>query len=323
MRIATGFLLAALAGLGVGSPALAATDFPTKPMRLIVPFPAGGTMDNVARLLAQSLNDALGQPVIVENRPGGGTTIGTHYLARAAADGYTFGMVANSFAINPALLDNLQYDTRADFVPIALAAYTPHVLAARADMPASNLQEVLDAARAEPGQLTFASFGTGTSPHIAIEMLKVMGEVDVVHIPYKGQAPALNDLLGGHVDFLFSNAPDALPHIESGRVQPIAVADTERLKLAPNIPTFAESGMPGFESNSWFGVIAPAGVPEEIVERLSSALVAIVAQDDVREQLSAQGLEPAGMPSAEFSAYLDAEIEKAASLVSTSGASTD
>jgi tripartite-type tricarboxylate transporter receptor subunit TctC len=311
-------VLSALAAV----PSLAtAQEYPTKPITIIVPFPAGGTLDNLTRSLAQKMSDDFKQPVIIDNKPGAGTVIGTEIVARAAPDGYTLGMVANSFAINPSLYDNLRYDTVKDFTPVSWVAYTPHLLVVNPDVPVKSLADVIATAKSKPGELSFASFGAGTSPHIAIERLKAEAKIDVLHIPYKGQAPALNDLLGGHVDMMFANTPDVLPHVKSGKLRAIALANDTRLESIPEVPTFKEAGVDNMNSNSWYGVIVPSGTPAPIVEKLSAEFVRIVNLPEIRERLLAQGLEPAGTTSAEFAEYLKSEMEMAAKVVKASGAS--
>lgn len=303
-------------------PSLAtAQEYPTKPITIIVPFPAGGTLDNLTRSLAQKMSDDFKQPVIIDNKPGAGTVIGTEIVARAAPDGYTLGMVANSFAINPSLYNNLRYDTVKDFTPVSWVAYTPHLLVANPDVPVKSLADVIATAKSKPGELSFASFGAGTSPHIAIERLKAEAKIDVLHIPYKGQAPALNDLLGGHVDMMFANTPDVLPHVKSGKLRAIALANDTRLESIPEVPTFKGAGVDNMNSNSWYGVIVPSGTPASIVEKLSAEFVRIVNLPEIRERLLAQGLEPAGTTSAEFAEYLKSEMETAAKVVKASGAS--
>lgn len=303
-------------------PSLAtAQEYPTKPITIIVPFPAGGTLDNLTRSLAQKMSDDFKQPVIIDNKPGAGTVIGTEIVARAAPDGYTLGMVANSFAINPSLYDKLRYDTVKDFTPVSWVAYTPHLLVANPDVPVKSLADVIATAKSKPGELSFASFGAGTSPHIAIERLKAEAKIDVLHIPYKGQAPALNDLLGGHVDMMFANTPDVLPHVKSGKLRAIALANDTRLESIPEVPTFKEAGVDNMNSNSWYGVIVPSGTPALIVEKLSAEFVRIVNLPEIRQRLLAQGLEPAGTTSAEFAEYLKSEMEMAAKVVKASGAS--
>ncbi|ATI01285.1 MULTISPECIES: Bug family tripartite tricarboxylate transporter substrate binding protein [Alcaligenes] len=313
--------VAALSALTAVPSLAAAQDYPTKPITIIVPFPAGGTLDNLTRSLAQKMSDDFKQPVIIDNKPGAGTVIGTEIVARAAPDGYTLGMVANSFAINPSLYDNLRYDTVKDFTPVSWVAYTPHLLVANPDVPVKSLADVIATAKSKPGELSFASFGAGTSPHIAIERLKSEAKIDVLHIPYKGQAPALNDLLGGHVDMMFANTPDVLPHVKSGKLRAIALANDARLESIPDVPTFKEAGVDNMNSNSWYGVIVPSGTPAPIVEKLSAEFVRIVNLPEIRERLLAQGLEPAGTTSAEFAEYLKSEMEMAATVVKASGAS--
>lgn len=313
--------VAALSALTAVPSLAAAQDYPTKPITIIVPFPAGGTLDNLTRSLAQKMSDDFKQPVIIDNKPGAGTVIGTEIVARAAPDGYTLGMVANSFAINPSLYDNLRYDTVKDFTPVSWVAYTPHLLVANPNVPVKSLADVIATAKSKPGELSFASFGAGTSPHIAIERLKSEAKIDVLHIPYKGQAPALNDLLGGHVDMMFANTPDVLPHVKSGKLRAIALANDARLESIPDVPTFKEAGVDNMNSNSWYGVIVPSGTPAPIVEQLSAEFVRIVNLPEIRERLLAQGLEPAGTTSAEFAEYLKSEMEMAAKVVKASGAS--
>lgn len=313
--------VAALSALTAVPSLAAAQDYPTKPITIIVPFPAGGTLDNLTRSLAQKMSDDFKQPVIIDNKPGAGTVIGTEIVARAAPDGYTLGMVANSFAINPSLYDNLRYDTVKDFTPVSWVAYTPHLLVANPNVPVKSLADVIATAKSKPGELSFASFGAGTSPHIAIERLKSEAKIDVLHIPYKGQAPALNDLLGGHVDMMFANTPDVLPHVKSGKLRAIALANDTRLESIPDVPTFKEAGVDNMNSNSWYGVIVPSGTPAPIVEKLSAEFVRIVNLPEIRERLLAQGLEPAGTTSAEFAEYLKSEMEMAATVVKASGAS--
>lgn len=317
MKIRLAITLALAAAMPLAANAQA---YPEKAVMIVVPFPAGGTLDNLTRAIGQKLNGTLKQPVLVDNKPGAGTTIGTEFVARAKPDGYTLGMVANSFTINPSLYDNLRYNTAEDFVPIAMLAYTPHVLVARPNLPAKDLNEFLDLAKKNPGKLSFASFGSGTSSHIAIEVFKSMAKIDVSHVPYKGQAPALNDLLGGHVDMMFANLPDVLPHIQSGKLNAIAIANDSRMPNAPNIPTFKESGFPSFQSNSWYGIVAPKGTPAVAIQRLDSDLKLIMKSDDMKKRLAEQGLEIASMTSAEFKTFVANEIKKSSQIVKSSGA---
>ncbi|MFC3340605.1 tripartite tricarboxylate transporter substrate binding protein [Paracandidimonas soli] len=303
-----------------GAAAADSGNFPQKQVTIVVPFPAGGTLDVLTRLLAQNLSKDWKQAVVVDNKPGAGTMIGTEYVARSAPDGHTIGMVANSFAINPALQENMRYDTARDFAPVSLLAYAPHVLVAHPGVGVGTLKEVLDKAKAAPGKLTFASFGSGTSPHLAVERLKAEAEIDVVHVPYKGQAPALTDLLGGHVQMMFANLPDVLPYIQSGELKAIAVADSQRADKLPDVPTFAEQGMADFNSNSWFGAVVPAKTPDGVVKQLGRDFERVLKLPEVRELLDGRGLQAVGMTPEDFAEYLAAEMQSAQALVKSSGA---
>lgn len=312
-----------LSAAGLAPLAAHAETWPARAVTIVVPFPAGGTSDSLARSLGQKLSDSLGQPVVVENKPGAGTIIGTEQVARAKPDGYTFGVVANSFTINPSLHDNLRYDSRNDFAPVSYMAYTPHMLVAHPDAPAKSLDDLIAYAKKEPGMLSFASFGTGTSPHLAIEMLKAQSGVDLVHVPYKGQAPALNDLLGGHVPYMFGNVPDVLPHVTSGKLVAVALSNDDRIDAARDVPTFKELGFGDFASNSWFGLVAPAGTPQDVVRKMSDELKQALGEADIQERLATQGFVAAGTSPEEFQTYLAAEFEKAETLVKTSGATAN
>ncbi|MET4576538.1 Bug family tripartite tricarboxylate transporter substrate binding protein [Ottowia thiooxydans] len=300
-----------------------AQAYPTKAITIVVPFPAGGTLDNLTRSIAQKLGENLKQPVLVDNKPGAGTTIGTEFVARAKPDGYTFGMVANSFTINPSLYDNLRYNTTEDFIPIAMLAYTPHVLVASPQVGITQLGELVESAKKSPGKISFASFGSGTSSHIAIEVFKSLAKIDVSHVPYKGQAPALNDLLGGHVNMMFANLPDVLPHIQSGKLRAIAIVNDVRTKTAPNIPTFKELGYASFQSNSWYGMIAPKSTPASVISKIDSELKSIVKSEEIQKRLAEQGLEVASMSSADFRKFIADEIKKSEKIVKASGATVN
>lgn len=312
--------LFALGTLALVPAASQAQAYPEKLITIVVPFPAGGTLDNLARTLGQKMGDRLKQPVIIDNKPGGGTMIGTERVARAQPDGYVLGMVANSFAINPSLHTDLRYDTQKDFAPVSYLAYTPHILVAHPDVPVKTLQDLITQAGKKPDTITLGSFGNGTSSHIAIEQLKAQTGAKVMHVPYKGQAAALTDLLGGHVDMMFANVPDVLPHITSGKLRAIAVVNDERLAAAPEVPTFKEAGLPDFKSNSWYGVVAPAGTPTAVVEQLSNEFTQVLALPEVRAQLGEQGLVPLGTTPQAFSEHIKTEIANAAEMVKQSGA---
>jgi tripartite-type tricarboxylate transporter receptor subunit TctC len=312
--------------LGALSPmfAIAAENFPVNAAKIVVPFPAGGRgIDMVARTLAQKMQNLSGQSVIVENRPGAGTVIGTGLVAKSPPDGHTMLIVANSFTINPSIQSRLPYNTGKDFAPVALLTITPHVLAATPTLSANTLQEILDSARRNPGKITYASFGNGTSPHLAGEMMKKLAKIDMTHVPYKGQAEAMPDLLGGNVDLMFGNLPDVLPHIKAGKLKAIAVSDSKRDINLPQVPTMREAGLGALESNSWFGIVAPSGTPTDVIRKLNAVIVKILTMPDVRNNFEAQGLQVIASSPDEFTAWLHKETTKYAEIVQASGARID
>lgn len=315
----------ALALLAAYPLAASATDkYPSQPIKIIVPFPAGGQgIDLVARTLAQRMQTDTGEAVIVDNRPGAGTVIGTNTAAKAPADGYTVLMMANSFTVNPSLQSNLPYDSEKDFSPVALLTITPHVLVARQDLPANELNELLDLAKKNPGTVTYASIGNGTSPHLAGEMLKKLAGVDLVHVPHKGTPLALTSLMGGHVDVLFGNLPDVLPYLNDGKLKALAISAPKRHASLPNVPTMEELGFAEFESNSWYGMLVPANVPETTTQQLNKLVVSILQEKDVRASLDARGLEVIASSPAEFGDWLRKEMSKYAQIIKESGARID
>lgn len=317
-RLVIAFLLALFAGA-----AAAQGNYPAKPIRLIVGYTPGGATDIVARLLATKLQEALGQTVIVENKPGAGSNIASELVAKSAPDGYTLlvGSIAN--ATNMVVYKNLGYDTLRDFAPVTQLMSAPSVLAVHPSFPAKNLQELIALAKRDPGKYAFASSGSGGSPHLAGEMLKLRAGIDLIHVPYKGAAPALSDLLGGQVQMAFQTALSAVPHLQSGQLRAVAVAANKRLAQLPNVPTMAEAGLPDFEVSSWNGLFAPAKTPPEIVARLHAEAVKALATPDLREKLNAQGAEAVGSTPEEFRAYIRAEIEKWGKVVRASGAGVD
>jgi len=255
------------------SPVAAAQNYPTKPIRLVVPFPAGGTTDILARAAAQKLSEALGQQVVVDNRPGAGGNIGADIVAKSAPDGYTLLMgTVGTHAINPSLYTKMPYDHFKDFVPVVLVAGVPNVLVVTPSLPVNSVQDLIKLAKEKPGQINFASSGSGTSIHLSGELFKTMTGVEMTHVPYKGSSPALTDLMGGQVQLMFDNLPSALPQIKGGKLRAIAVTSTKRAPALPDIPTMAESGLPGFEASSWFGVLAPAGTPPAVVTRINTEI---------------------------------------------------
>ena len=267
----------------------AAQAFPSKPVRLIVPFPAGGPLDGLARMLAPRMQESLGQPVVVEPRPGGATRIGTQAVQTAAPDGHTVLFMANSFVMVPMLLPTPPWDVAKDFVPVALTTRVSQVLVVHPSFEGRTLPALVRTAKANPGKLDFASFGNGTSSHLGVELFKSMAGLYMVHIPFQGVAPALQNVLGGQVKLFFTNIPDVLAHIQAGRLNALAVSDERRSPQLPEVPTFIEQGFPGFVSYSWYGVAAPAGTPDAAVRRLHSAISAALAAPDVRDRLVQQG----------------------------------
>lgn len=319
------YLGAGVTALLLATPlAAAAEKYPSQPIKVVVPFPAGGQgIDLVARTLAQRMQAISGEAVVVDNRPGGGTVIGTSAVAKAPANGYTVLMMANSFTVNPSLQSNLPYDSEKDFSPVALLTITPHVLVARQDLPANDLKELLALAKKDPGTVTYASIGNGTSPHLAGEMLKKIGKVDLVHVPYKGTPLAVTALMGGHVDVLFGNLPDVLPFLNDGKLKALAISAPARHASLPKVPTMGEQGFAEFESNSWYGMLAPAKVPEDTIQQLNKLVVSILQEKEVRESFDARGLSVIASSPAEFKDWLRKETDKYAQVIKESGARVD
>jgi tripartite-type tricarboxylate transporter receptor subunit TctC len=301
-----------------------AQNYPTKPIRLVVPFPPGGTTDILAREVGQRLSASLGQTVVIDNRPGAAGNIGTELVAKSAADGYTLLMcTVSTHAINPNLYAKLPYDHVADFAPVILVASVPNVLEVTPSLPVNSVADLIKLAKQKPGQINFASSGSGTSIHLSGELFKTMAGVDMTHVPYKGSAPALTDLIGGQVQVMFDNLPSSLPQIKAGKLRAIAVTSAQRAPALPNVPTIAESGLPGFEAGSWFGVVAPAGTPPAIIARINADLNEWLQSPDAKEKLLAQGAAAVGGSPDQFAAYIRAETEKWAKVVKASGAKVD
>jgi tripartite-type tricarboxylate transporter receptor subunit TctC len=301
-----------------------AANYPTKPVRLVVPFPAGGTTDILARAVAQTLSEAWGQQVIVDNRPGAGGNIGSDLVAKSKPDGYTLLMgTVGTHAINPSLYKNMPYDHVKDFAPVILVAGVPNVLVVNPSLPVHSVPELIAYAKANPGKLNFASSGNGTSIHLSGELFKAMTGVEMTHVPYKGSAPALTDLIGGQVQLMFDNLPSSLPFIKAGKLRALAVTSGARAAALPDLPTLAESGLPGFEASSWFGVLAPAGTPRDIVAKLNGAIAGWLASPEAKEKLLAQGAIAAGGAPDDFARHIGAETSKWAKVVKASGAHID
>lgn len=315
-RLLTGLTLSLLPALA------AAQDFPTKPIKLIVPFPAGGPNDIIARIVGQRMSELTRQPVVVDNRGGQGGALGTDAVAKAAPDGYTIGIVnAGALAINQSM-EKVPYETSRDLAPVTLVVTVPEMLVVASNVPAKNMSELVALARAQPGKLNFASTGPGSLPHLAGELLKLTAKIDVVHVPYRGAAPAINDLLGQQVQMTFLDLPAILPHIRSGTLKPIALGTAARAPTAPDVPTTVELGMPELRIENWYGMIAPSGTPPAIIAALNRITVATLADPAVKEKLAEQGLTTVGNSPEQFRDYIAAETAKWAKVIKDAGVQT-
>jgi tripartite-type tricarboxylate transporter receptor subunit TctC len=301
----------------------AAADYPSKPIRLVVPFPAGGPVDITARTVAPRLTEALGQRIVIDNRGGAGGILGSDIVAKSPADGHTLLLCTTGNAINVSLVPNLPYDIRKDFVPVSMVAIITSILVVHPALPVKSVKELIALARAKPDALSYASTGNGAPTHLAAELFKSMAGVKILHVPYKGAAPAVVDLLSGHVQLSFISAPGVMPHVRNGRLRVLAVTNARRSVLLPESPTLSEAGLRGYESEGWHGLFAPAGTPRPAVDRLYKEIAAILRDPKISAQLIAGGAEPVGMPPEEFAAKLHAEIEKWAKVVKTSGMKVD
>jgi tripartite-type tricarboxylate transporter receptor subunit TctC len=289
-----------------------------------VPFPAGGTTDILAREVGQRLSLSLGQPVVIDNRPGAAGNIGSELVAKSAPDGYTLLMATvGTHAINPNLYARIPYDHVKDFAPVVLVAGVPNVLEVTPSLPVHSVADLIKLAKEKPGQINFASSGSGTSIHLSGELFKTMAGVDMTHVPYKGSAPAITDLIGGQVQVMFDNLPSSLQQIKAGKLRAIAVTSAQRAPALPDIPTIAESGLPGFEATSWFGIVAPAGTPPTIIARINADVNQWLQSPEAKEKLLAQGAVAAGGSPEQFAAYIHTETEKWARVVKASGAKVD
>ena len=305
------------------SSALAQTPYPSKTVRMIIPFPPGGGTDTLGRIMALKLGEVLGQQVVVDNRPGGGTNIGAEIAAKAPPDGYTVLMTNVSHAINVTLYSKLAYDLVKDFAPVSLLASTPNILVVHPSVPAKSVKELIAVAKARPGQLDYASSGSGTSPHLAAELFSMMAGVKMSHIPYKGGGPAVIGLLGGQCSVGFATTPSVVAHVRSGKLRGLAVTSAQRSPTTPELPTVSEAGVAGYEAGTWYGFLVPAGTSKDIVARLHAESVKLLKVPDVRERIEAAGFETIGNTPEQFGAYIRSEIEKWGKVVKASGARAD
>jgi tripartite-type tricarboxylate transporter receptor subunit TctC len=307
----------ALALCGCAVLSAAAAQYPERPLRFVIPFPPGGGADNLARIVGQAAGERLGQQIVIDNRAGAGGNIAADIAAKAAPDGYTLLQANIAHAISASLYKKLNYDLARDFVPVTQLASIPFVLLANPSFPFGNVRDLIAAAKAKPGQYTYASSGVGGPSHMAMELFKTATGVDIRHVPYKGAAPMATDMIGGQVNMGFFTVSAALPLIRGGRLKPIAIASARRSPLAPDLPTFEESGVPGFEATTWFGVMAPSGTPKHIVDRLYAVFSSVLKEAQVHDRLAHQGFELVGSTPAQFAQYVHAELGKWAQVVRT------
>ena len=297
--------------------------YPNKPIKFVVGFAPGGATDVVGRLMAKKIGDALGQPIIIENRAGGSSNIGAEAVVRAASDGYTFYVCAITSAINVSLFPKLPFDFAKDFEPVALFASVPNILVVHPSVQAKTLKELIELARAQPGKLSYASSGSGTSIHLCGELFKMLAKVDLVHIPYKGSGPAMVDMIGGQVQVMFDNMPSALPHVKAGKLRALAVTSAQRSLSAPEVPTMGEAGLAGFDVQSWFGLVAPKGTPKDIIARLNTESVNALGTTDIKERFMDLGAVPGPMSSEAFGDFIRSEITRWSEVVKASGAKVE
>jgi len=302
-----------------GTSALAQQSFPTKPVHLLIPYPPGGAVDILGRTLGDELSKKWGQPVIIENRPGAGGTIASQVVAKSAPDGYTLVIVASGHAINPYLYSNLPYDTFKDFRPISLLGSSPNILLVAANSPYKTLADVLAAARAKPGSLSYGMAGIGTSTHLAGELLKYMTKVDIAAVSYKGGAPAINDLLGGHIPLSFNNTPESIGQIKGGNLRPLGVTSATRSPVLPNVPTIAEAGVPGYDTVVWWGLLGPGGLSADLGAKISKDCAEALRAPAVKQRLDNLGATVAGTSPADFAKLIRADYEKWGPIIKAAG----
>ena len=301
----------------------AQTTYPAKPVRLLVPFPPGGGTDYTARLIAQKLTEMWGQTLIVENRPGASTTIASEIVAKAAPDGYTLIMGSTNHTINPSLYPRIPYDTVKDFAPVTVAATASYVLVVHPSLPVKSVKELIALARARKGEINYSSSGSSGPQHLAGELFKLMAKVDMTHVPYKGGGPAVVALLGGHVQAMFSTPVSALPHVNTGKLRPLGVTSLKRFDALPEVPTISEAALPGYEAVTWWGVLAPARTPRDIVNKIHGDIVKVLQMPDTREKLAKEAVNPGGTTPEQFSAMIQTEMAKMATIVKAANMKVD
>jgi tripartite-type tricarboxylate transporter receptor subunit TctC len=311
--------LAVLSAMAVAG-AASAQEYPVRPMRLVVPFTPGGSTDILARLIAQKLTEAWGQQMIIDNRPGAGGNVGVELVARSAPDGYTLVMGhIGTFGVNPSLYTKLPYDPIRDFQPITQVAMVPNILVVNPSLPVKSVKDLIALAQAKPGALNHGSAGNGSGGHLVSEYFKLSAKVDIVHIPYRGTAPAMTDVMAGQTSMMFSGVPAALTQVKAGKLRGLAVATAKRLTLLPEYPTVAESGLPGFEATQWFGLLAPARTPKPVIAKLHDGVVEVLAKPEARERLAAEASEGVGSTPEQFGALIQAEIKRWAPVIKATG----
>ena len=300
-----------------------AQDYPNKPVKLVVPYPPGGPTDIVARVVAQKLQEQMGQPFVIDNKPGAGANTGAEAVARSTPDGYTLLVATTAHAINPSLFSKLSYQLLKDLAPVSQLTSGPLVIVANPALPAQNIQELIALAKGKSGGLNFGSSGNGQSTHLSAELFSAMAGIKMSHVPYKGSAPALTDVMAGQTDLMFDTMLSAMPHVKAGKLKAVAITSSQRSPVAPHLHTVAESGLPGYEAIAWNGLLAPAGTPKEVVARLNAELKKVLENPDVRQRFEAQGFAASWNSPATFGSFLQAEVDKWAKVVQVSGAKID